>query len=99
MVLKEKLKQLLKERDLTAAQLSRKSNVPKNTISDWLSGNSPRDISQVKRVAEALNVSLDFLCFGESERVATEKITDLEELLGDQWIGGMFEVRLRRVKK
>jgi len=26
-----------------------------------------------------------------------EKITDIEELIGDSWIGGVFEVRLRRL--
>jgi len=99
MVLKEILKKLLKEKDLTAAQLSRRTGVPKNTLSDWLSGNSPRDITQVKTVAEALGVSLDYLCFGQDPSPRPEKLTDLETLLGDNWVGGMFEVRLRRVKR
>lgn len=99
MVLKDKLKELLKQQDTTAAQVSRKSGVPKNTISDWLAGNSPRDIRQVKRVADALGVTVDFLCFGGSAKPQADQTKTLTQLLGQDWIEGLFEIKLRQVRK
>lgn len=97
--LKKQLRFFLDRRDMTAAQLARQSAVPKQSLSGWLAGSNPRDVKQVKRVAEALGVSLDHLMFGEGEDQRAEKVTELNALLGDSWITGLFEVRLRRVKK
>ncbi|MBS1983797.1 MAG: helix-turn-helix transcriptional regulator [Bdellovibrionales bacterium] len=104
MRLKEELRILLKERDLTAAQLARASGVSPKTISDWLAGTPPRNIDQVRKVARVFGVTVDRLCFGETltekpSQEATQPTSDLETLLGDGWITGLFEVRLRRVKK
>ncbi|HLE00240.1 MAG TPA: PAS domain-containing protein [Bdellovibrionota bacterium] len=64
--LKNQLKSLLNVRALTATQLARRSGVPKQTISNWLSGVPPRGISQLKQIAMSLNISLDELCFGKT---------------------------------
>lgn len=66
--LKNVLRDLLKKRDMTAAQLSRKAKVPKSVVSDWLSGASPRNLSQLMRVAKSLGVTLEMLCFGIVQR-------------------------------
>ena len=66
--LKYVLRDLLKQKDMTAAQLSRKAKVPKSVVSDWLSGANPRNLSQLMRVAKNLGVTLEMLCFGESPR-------------------------------
>lgn len=66
--LKYVLREFLKQRDMTAAQLSRKAKVPKSVISDWLSGANPRNLAQLMRVANSLGVTLEMLCFGESPR-------------------------------
>lgn len=58
------LRDLLKQRDMTASQLSRSAKVPKSVLSDWLSGTNPRNIPQLMRVAKSLGVSLEQLCFG-----------------------------------
>lgn len=91
------LKKLLKEKDITASQLSRSSGVPVQTISNWLSGQSPRSITQLKTVADLLGVDLDYLCFGESKPIVQDKnpIKDFEEEVNC----GVFEVVLRKVKK
>jgi len=99
MTLKKQLRFYLDLNDLTAAQLARKANVPKQSLSGWLAGSNPRDVKQVKRVADVLGVSLDNLMFGEGEDVQDKKHVELNTLLGDDWIGGLFEVRFRRVKK
>lgn len=93
MRLQRNLKRILADRDLTAAQLSRKSGVPKATIGDWLAGGIPRDLRKVKLVTDFLGLTVDELCFGEG-RASEEPIEQhLEEIRA-----GLFEVILRRPK-
>ena len=101
MKLKTQLRTLLKLKGINAAELSRQSGVPKQSISDWLGGTMPRNIAHVKKVADALNVTVDELCFGgkNTDLVPSSQNADLDALLGDQWISGLFEVKLRRVKR
>lgn len=98
MNLRKQLKLYLESNGLTTSQLARKSGVPNTTIADWLTGRKPRNLDQVKKVADAFNISIDHLVYGEGVREA-EKVTDLESLIGDGWIGGVFEVKMRRIKK
>lgn len=84
---------------MTAAQLARKAKVPKQSLSGWLAGSNPRDVKQVKRVADVLSVSLDNLMFGQGKEKNHQVHTELSALLGDDWIGGQFEIRIRRIKK
>lgn len=98
MTLKKQLKFYLELRDMSAAQLARKANVPKQSLSGWLAGSNPRDVTQVKRVANALSVSLDNLMFGQGEDKDAFKHVEMNALMGDEWVGGLFEVRFRRVK-
>jgi transcriptional regulator with XRE-family HTH domain len=97
MNLKRQLKSLLESKDMTASQLARKAGVPKQSISGWLSGSNPRDIRQLKKVADALGTSVDHLVFGDGS--VTERLVHLDGLIDDSWISGLFEVKLRRVKK
>lgn len=85
LILKTQLKQLLARHGLSAAALSRKSGVPKQVLSLWLAGVEPRKLSHLKRVAQALGVSIDELCFGQRPAI--------------DWITGVFEGRLRRMNK
>jgi len=96
MNLKKQLRFLLDHRGMSAA---RKSSVSKQTLSLWLSGSKPKNVEQIKQVADALGVSVDHLLFGNGRDHTSEQATELDALLGDQWISGLFEIRLRRVKK
>lgn len=92
MKLKTNLRLFLAKRDLTAAQLSRATLVPKATVSDWLAGASPKNLSQLKKVADYLSCSVDDLCFGNPEKpVQIEHLQDQINL-------GNFEVVLRKIK-
>jgi PAS domain S-box-containing protein len=64
--LKNQLRFLLRVRGISASELARRAGVPKQTISVWLHGIIPKSIPQLRRVADALNVSLDDLCYGET---------------------------------
>lgn len=95
MKLKDNLLQLLRDSDWTAAQLSRKSGVSKQVLSQWLNGASPKNIDQIKAVASAFNTTVDRLCFGPTESSSS---TIIEQHLGEIH-AGKFEVILRKLKE
>lgn len=96
MILKTQLMLLMKTQGLTAAELSRRSSVPRQALSLWLTGTEPKHITQVQMVAKALGVTIDELCFGASSP-ETENV--LSALSGDGWASGIFEVKFRRVRR
>lgn len=98
MNLRAQLKIYLERSGMTATKLSKNSGVPNTTISDWLAGRQPRNLDQVKRVAEALGTSIDHLVFGVGFEAGTPKAVSLDEIISDQWMEGTFEIKLRRVK-
>jgi transcriptional regulator with XRE-family HTH domain len=93
MNLRKQLAHYLGVTGLTASALARKAKVPKQSLSGWLAGSNPRNIVQIKRVADALGVSLDELVFGEGPK---PKVV-LNAVEGNEWITGHYEVRLRRI--
>jgi transcriptional regulator with XRE-family HTH domain len=96
---KSQLRYFLDQREMSASQLAKKAKVPKQSLSGWLSGSSPRDVRQVKRVADALGVTIDHLLFGNGTDLGKQRVTELEALLGEGWIAGLFEVRFRRIRR
>lgn len=92
--IKNILKKLLYENDINSAQLARKCGIPPQTINNWLSGQEPRSLSQIKAVADYFDVTVDYLVYGISEK-KKDKIEDYAEEIN----AGTFEVVLRRVKK
>lgn len=96
MILAKQLKQLLKNKDLTAAKLSRATGINQKTLSEWLSGRTPRDLDQIKILSEYLEVEIGYLLFGEVNKLKnkdlfTENINEIN--------AGVFEVVLRKVNK
>ncbi len=78
---------------MTAAELSRATGVPQQTITNWLSGMSPRSLPQLKRVADHLGVAFDSLLFEQ------KKNPHPLEPYKDEIEAGLFEVVLRRVRR
>ena len=120
MQLATQLKKCLKEHDITVAKLARIAKVPKQTIADWLTGTEPRKLTQVKRVATALGVSVDQLVFGINHDAGaahpqavratkgdhsgagedgSRSLAAMINQLPDGWVAGVFEVRLRPIKR
>ncbi len=59
------LKKLMKEKNLSFKQLASMSGVKRSSLQDWGQGISPRNLDDLKRVAEALNVDFSYLIFGQ----------------------------------
>lgn len=95
MKLSKNLKELLSKNDLNISQLSRATNVPRQTVDNWLSNQEPRSLKQVKLVADYFSVTVDELCFGSVR--AKKKVSSIDEY-SDEINAGVFEVVLRRVK-
>lgn len=93
-VLAHNLKRLLKENDLSVAQLSRSTKIPAQTLNNWLAGLEPRSISQVKVASQYFKMTLDELVYGEFKKTYDNKI----EQYSDEINAGIFEVVLRRKK-
>lgn len=93
MELKTILKKLIKDKGVTITALAKKTKVPLQTIHGWLQGSEPKNLRQVKKVADFFEVDLDYLCFGIEPKKTN--ITDY----ADEINAGIFEVVLRRIKK
>lgn len=91
--LKDNLKRLIKENNLNALKLSKATGVPNSTISDWLLGNSPKNIIQVKTIATYFNISIDELIFGDG---SLKKIKSVENIEIELLKFGTFDVFLKR---
>lgn len=95
MKLKENLKLIMEQREISTTQLARLANVRKQRISDWLSGVRPKDFDQVRAVAQALEVSLEILLFDsvsakDSDGQGPESLATDAEMV--------FEVTVRRIR-
>ena len=88
------LKKKLQDEDLKVTELSRATKVPLQTLHNWLSGQKPRDIDQVKRVADHFGVSINNLCFGEIEK-SNRELADFK----DEIMAGVFEVIIRKPRR
>lgn len=98
------LKSLIVKEDLTVSLLSRKLDIPVQTIHNWLSGAEPRNIRQVKQVADYFSVSLDEIFFGDTGKVKIPpsfkqksfslSFNELKELIRL----GKYEVVLRKIE-
>jgi transcriptional regulator with XRE-family HTH domain len=91
------LRQLLSDRNMTVAQLARATKIPRQTIQNWLAGQHPRSLHQIKTVADFFRVPIDYLCFGSRFPAADfrERMIEFENEID----AGVFEVVLRRVRR
>ncbi|MGE0634343.1 MAG: helix-turn-helix domain-containing protein [Pseudobdellovibrionaceae bacterium] len=102
MNLHNQLKYYLKAYGLTASELSRRSNVPKQSISDWLAGVVPRSLSHLKSVATVFGLTIDELCYGDVS-IKTDPYSPTSNEPASQnsseevWMTGYFEGKIRKI--
>ncbi len=93
--LKEILKSELEKRGMGVPTLAKRTGISRQTIANWVEGQKPQNIEQVKVVANYLEMTVDELCFGIEEKKLGK--TEIERHQ-DEINAGIFEVVLRRVK-
>lgn len=94
MNLKKNLQLLLKERGWTLARLARESKVPKSTIGDWTGSQTAINLTQLRKVADALRVPVWRLAYSLDEPDPHEKYP--EELIQEIFSGKLM-VTIARV--
>ncbi len=94
---KTNLKRIMKERGLSAADLSRQAKIPKSTISEWMQGRQPKFDDAILRLAKVLKVSTETLLTGVApEEDLVKQIFDSE---GDGFIevhNGIFRLKIEK---
>ena len=84
------LKHLMKAKKMTFKKLSHASGVPISTIKTWSAGVEPKSLSHARKVARALDVSVEYLVFGES----SSQSSDIGNLLTTQLFSGWCKVTI-----
>lgn len=84
------LKHLMKSKKMTFKKLSQVSSVPISTIKTWSAGVEPKSLSHARKVARALDVSVEYLVFGETSIQAPT----MNELLTTQLFSGWCKVTI-----
>lgn len=93
MELKKRLKHKIESNGLSVSRLAKRTGVPNTTIANWLAGQSPKNIQQLKKVANHFDITIDELVFGEAP---TRKVSDFDF---EQMIyAGQFDVILKPIK-
>lgn len=87
--LAENLNRLMTKKNLTVSAVSRKTGMNKSTLHNYCNGVVPRNLPQIKELADLLDVSLTELIFGSDHE---ERTTNLS-----QSIEGKFEITIRRI--
>ena len=95
MVLAIQLKSLIKSKSISVTGLSKQTGIPAKTLYSWLQNQSPRNLNQLKSVADYFGVKLEFLLFNELPIKELNNFEDYTEEIN----AGTFEVILRKIKK
>jgi transcriptional regulator with XRE-family HTH domain len=90
-MLKDVLRDLINEWDITVASLARKTGVPKTNINSWLQGSSP-NLEQLYKVAQFFNVTLDYMATGEEVDDPVAQFMDKFDVHT-----GMYEITVKKV--
>lgn len=74
------LKNLMQERGVSAAVVSKACGIPKSSLSEWLAGRQPKLDASIVKLAKFFNVSVEFLVTGETpeEAIVKDLVNDLE---------------------
>lgn len=75
---------------LSLSDFAKKVHIPASTLHGWLNGATPKNIQDIKKVADYFGISVDELCFGE--KMKDVKRTNIKVLIEDQ----EFELILKR---
>ncbi len=58
------LKSALKKANIGVPTLSKRTGVPRQTIANWIAGQSPQNLDDVRTIANYFSMTIDELCFG-----------------------------------
>lgn len=77
------LKKILTKNKLSLKSLSTEVGIPASTIHGWMNGVPPKNVHEVKKIADFFGITIDVLCFGSVEEVKRQR----EKIVGE--LGGV----------
>jgi len=93
----ENLRDLMKERDVSAATLSKAVSIPKSSISEWLTGRQPKLDENIVRLARFFGVSVEKLITGwEPEEAIIKSFIDQADDGFVEIHGGIYRFRIEK---
>lgn len=75
--------QILQERGITPYKVSKETGVSQSTLSDWKKGRSTPKSDNMKKIADYLDVSVDYLMTGNEASEENQPITDYSVKFGN----------------
>lgn len=94
MVLSKMLLKYMQEKQLNFVELAKRSGVSKSTIHGWTTGRRVRNLAELRRVAEILEISIHQLIFGEADPYEKKSQEILKELFA-----GDVRVTIHKIEK
>lgn len=94
MALADNIKNIMGERGESLSSICKKSNLAKGTVAGWMEGVAPRNLQDLVRLADALNVSLDYLIANRKEEIDLDNLLKKVELHT-----GLYEISIKKVIK
>lgn len=91
------LKRLLRDQRKTLKQVSRDTGIPYSTLHTWFENRQPKNILNVRLLAEYLGVSLHELLFGKPDHYDFPPAPPEEHKSADPFTG-TYQVTVRRVE-
>ncbi|MBS1983585.1 MAG: helix-turn-helix transcriptional regulator [Bdellovibrionales bacterium] len=93
------LKDLMRNRGISASAVSKACAIPKSSISEWLSGRKPKMDEALVRLAKFFDVSVEFLITGDhpEETVVSDLVKSLDESFV-QIHQGVYRISVEKLK-
>lgn len=85
------LEKFIKDRGISARELSRQTKIPQSTINNFLSGKGPQKPEQVLILAKFFNTTMEYLLFGEDDKQPT-----LDDVMTENVFDGWLKVKIER---
>lgn len=91
----ENLKLLMSEKGVKAREVATALGLSSRTVNEWVGGGArtPRDLVQIKKLAEFFGCSVHRLLYGEEENLLERVLTKTDIHTG------LYEISIRRVNK
>jgi len=89
------LARIMKEKKLSIKEISKMSGIAESTLFEWANNREPRSPVKAKKLAEALDLTLDQLLFDEPIK---KEALQIEQIIKEDFVAGTFEITIKRVK-
>jgi transcriptional regulator with XRE-family HTH domain len=99
----DRIYELIKQRGITAAQLTRDAGLTNGLLSQWKKGLQKPSSKNLKKIADYFNVTTDYLLSGSDKKISPSneggENSDLEPVILARSSSPLPKEEMRRIKK